>query len=90
VYIDCKLVKTFFLPGVANINNNADVYVTPVGGFDGWTSRFQYYPNSLNPQQAYNIYANGYGGSMFSNLLQGYQVQISLVENGTTQSSVTI
>jgi hypothetical protein len=90
VYIDGKLVKTCLLPGVANINNNADVYVTPVGGFDGWTSRFQYYPNSLNPQQAYNIYANGYGGSMFSNLLQGYQVQISLVENGTTQSSVTI
>jgi hypothetical protein len=90
VYINGKLVKTCLLPGVANINNNADVYVTPVGGFDGWTSRFQYYPNSLNPQQAYNIYTKGYGGSMFSNFLQGYQVQISLVENGTTQSSVTI
>jgi hypothetical protein len=90
VYIDGKLVKTCLLPGVANINNNADVYVTPVGGFDGWTSRFQYYPNSLNPQEAYNIYTKGYGGSIFSNFLQGYQVQISLVENGTTQGSVTI
>jgi hypothetical protein len=90
VYIDGKLVKTCLLPGVANVNKNADVFVTPIGGFDGWTSRFQYYPNSLNPQQAYNIYTKGYGGSMFSNFLQGYQVQISLVENGTTQSSVTI
>jgi hypothetical protein len=90
VYIDGKLVKTCLLPGVANINKNADVYVTPIGGFDGWTSRFQYYPNSLNPQEAYNIYTKGYGGSMFSNFLQGYQVQISLVENGTTKSSVTI
>jgi hypothetical protein len=87
VYIDGKLVKTCLLPGVANINTNADIYVTPVGGFDGWTSRFQYYPKSLNPQEAYNIYTKGYGGSSF---LQGYQVQISLVENGTTQSSVTI
>jgi len=90
VYIDGKLVKTCLLPGVANVNNNSDVYITPSGGFDGWTSKFEYYPNSLNPQQAYNIYTKGYGGNMFSNFLQGYQVQISLVENGTTQSSVTI
>jgi hypothetical protein len=90
VYIDGKLVKTCLLPGVANINNSSDVYITPKGGFDGWTSRFQYYPNSLNPQEAYNIYVAGYGGNMFSNLLNSYQIQISLMENGTTQSSVTI
>ena len=87
VYINGKLVKTCLLPGVANINNSSDVYITPQGGFDGWTSRFQYYPNSLNPQEAYNIYTKGYGGSSF---LQGYQVQVSLVENGATQASVTI
>lgn len=90
VYIDGKLVKTCLLPGVANINNNSDIYVTPLGGFNGWTSKFQYYPNSLNPQEAYNIYAKGYGGNPFSNLIKGYQVQIALVENGTTQSSITI
>ena len=90
VYIDGKLVKTCLLPGVANVNNNSDVYVTPLGGFNGWTSKFEYYPNSLNPQQAYNIYTNGYGGNMFSNFLNGYQLQVSLIENGTTQSSVTI
>jgi hypothetical protein len=90
VYIDGKLVKTCLLPGVANVNNNSNIYVTPGGGFDGWTSKFQYYPNSLNPQEVYNIYVKGYGGNMFSSLLTAYQVQISLVENGTTQSSVTI
>jgi Concanavalin A-like lectin/glucanases superfamily len=90
VYIDGKLAKTCLLPGVANVNNNSDIYITPVGGFNGWTSRFQYYPNSLNPQDAYNIYTQGYSGNMFSNLLQGYQLQISLISNGTTQSSVTI
>ena len=90
VYIDGKLVKTCLLPGVANVNNSSNVYITPAGGFDGWTSKFEYYPNSLNPQQAYNIYTKGYGGNMFTNFLNGYQVQISLVENGTTQSSVTI
>jgi len=90
VYIDGKLVKTCLLPGVANVNNNSDIYVTPMGGFNGWTSRFQYYPNSLNPQEAYDIYVKGYGGNMFSNFLQGYQVQISLVENGMNKSTLTI
>ena len=88
IYIDGKLVRTCLLPGVASVNNNANIYVTPMGGFEGWTSKFQYYPNSINPQEAWNIYTQGYANwlSMFN----AYQLQISLVENGTTQSSVTI
>jgi len=88
LYIDGKLVRTCLLPGVASINNSSNVYVTPSGGFNGWTSKFQYYPNSLNPQDAWNIYSQGY--SSWSSMFNTYQVQISLVENGTTQSSVTI
>jgi hypothetical protein len=90
LYIDGKLVRTCLLPGIANVNNNADIYVTPKGGFNGWTSNLQYYPNSLNPQEAWNIYAKGYGGGMLSNLFGSYQVEVSLIQNGTTQSSVTI
>lgn len=90
IYIDGKLVRTCLLPGVASINANAKIYVTPMGGFDGWTSNFQYYPNSLNPQQAWNIYSKGYSQGMFANLFSSYDVQISLIENGTTQSTITI
>jgi len=91
IYIDGKLVRTCLLPGVANINNNSNVYITPSGGFDGWTSKFQYFPNSLNPQEAYNIYVKGYGGGFFSNFLNKYQIQLSLIENGgVTQNSITI
>ena len=85
-YLDGKLVRTCLLPGTAYVDNSADVYVTPSGGFDGWTSKFQYYPNPLNPQEAYNIYAAGYGESTTGS----YQIQISLIENGTTQSTTTI
>jgi hypothetical protein len=88
IYIDGKLVKTCLLPGVAAVNNNANVYVTPNGGFDGWTSKFQYFPNSINPQEAWNIYTNGYGS--WSSVFSSYQLQVSLVENGQTQSSITI
>ena len=88
IYIDGKLVRTCLLPGVANVNNNADIYVTPKGGFEGWTAKLQYYPNSLNPQEVWNNYTNGY--SSWASTFNAYQVQISLVENGNTQSSVTI
>ena len=90
LYIDGKLVRTCLLPGVASVNNNAKIFVTPKGGFDGWTSKLEYYPNSLNPQDAWNIYVKGYGGGFFSNLFGSYDVEISLIENGTTTNTVTI
>jgi hypothetical protein len=87
VYIDGKLVRTCLLPGVASVNNNANVYVTPSGGFAGWTSKFQYYPGPLNPQQVWNVYTQGPSNWLSST---GYQVQLSLLENGQTQNSITI
>jgi hypothetical protein len=89
VYIDGKLVKTCLLPGIAAINNNANIYVTPNGGFDGYTAKLQYYPNATNPQQAWNIYSSGYT-NWLSSIFGPYQVQISLVENGNVQNSITI
>jgi hypothetical protein len=87
LYIDGKLVRTCLLPGIAQINSNADLHVTPKGGFDGWTSKIQYYPNALNPQEVWNIYAAGYtnGLSMFGT----YQVQVAIMENGNEKSSIT-
>ena len=88
LYMDGKLVRTCLLPGVANVNNNSNVYITPLGGFEGWTAKFQYYPDSLNPQEVWNIYTKGY--TSWSSMFNSYQLQLSIVENGTTQSSVTI
>lgn len=87
IYLDGKLVKTCLLPGVAMINQNANVYLTPMGGFNGWTSKLQYWPNSINPQQAWNIYRQGYGASWFNN---NYQIKVSFEENGSTKNSFTI
>ena len=88
VYIDGKLVRTCLLPGVASVNNNSNVYVTPQGGFEGWTAKLQYYPDSLNPQEVWNNYTRGY--SNWTSMFSSYQLKVSLVENGNTQSSVTI
>jgi hypothetical protein len=90
VYLDGKLVKTCVLPGVAKINQNADVYVTPAGGFAGWTAKFQYFPNSTDPQTAWNIYQKGYGKSFLSNLFGKYQVKVTLSNNGKETGGFTI
>jgi hypothetical protein len=87
VYIDGKLVRTCLLPGIAAVKSNANIIVTPMGGFDGWTAKLQYWPNSFNPQQAWNVYTQGYRSSVFGS---DYQIQVSLLENGSTQSTYTV
>ena len=88
VYIDGKLVRTCVLPGVAKIANNAPVYVTPLGGFSGYTSNIHYYGDAVNPQQAYNIYRAGYGGSGIGSF--PYEIQVSYLKDGEEQGSFTI
>ena len=87
VYIDGKLVRTCVLPGVAKVSNSAPLYITPNGGFSGYTSSINYYANSLNPQEAYNIYRDGYGGSAFN---FPYKLKIEYLKDGKQQGSVTI
>ena len=89
LYIDGKLVKTNVLPGVAKIDSTAPVYITPMGGFSGWTSNFQYYPDSSDPQQAWNIYKAGYGGSLLGNLFGKYTVKVSINQGDTETSSLS-
>jgi hypothetical protein len=90
VYIDGKLVRTCVLPGVAQVNPDADILVTPMGGFSGWTSNFQYWAAATNPQQAYNIYKSGYGGNALGNLFNKYRVKVSFLEDNKEQGSFEI
>ena len=81
VYLDGKLVKTCILSGVAKVDYNAPVQITPQGGFSGYTANLQYWPNATNPQQAWNIYKSGYGSGALGNLFNRYRLKISFLEN---------
>ncbi len=85
VYIDGKLVRTCVLPGVAKIAKNAPIYITPMGGFSGYTSNVNYYNDALNPQEAYNIYRLGYGGSGIN---FPYSVKLEFLKDGQRQGGV--
>jgi hypothetical protein len=88
IYLDGKLVRTCILPGVVKVNNDANIIVTPGGGFSGMTSNFKYWSNSTNPQDAYNIYKDGAGTS--SNLLSKYKLKVSFLEDNKVKGSVSI
>jgi hypothetical protein len=90
VYIDGKLVRTCILPGVAKVPTKSPIYITPMGGFSGYTANIQYFSDSLNPQQAYNIYKKGYGGSGLSLSSFPYSVKVSFMKDNTEEGSVTI
>ena len=90
VYMDGKLVRTSILPGIAKIAATSNILLTPNGGFNGYTSKFQYFPNAIDPQTAWNIYTDGYGGGFLSSLAGQYQVQFSFINNGKTVNTITI
>lgn len=90
VYLDGKLVRTNILGGVAKIDPNASVFITPNGGFSGWTSRFQYWDTAFNPQQVWNVYKRGYGGSILGGIFGTYSVKLALMEGDTEKSAVVI
>jgi hypothetical protein len=87
VYINGKLHKTCVMNSVP-VMSSEDIHITPGGGFDGYTSKFQFYPEALNPQEIWNIYSNGYGS--LASTLGDYQVKMSLIENGNETNSLTI
>jgi len=80
IYLDGKLVRTCVIPGVPKVDNNANIFVTPEGGFSGWTSTFKYWSNASNPQEAYNIYKDGFGGSILANAFNKYKLRFSLMK----------
>jgi hypothetical protein len=90
VYLDGKLVRTCVMPGVPQVNNAANINVTNNGGFSGWTTKFQYWSDASNPQQAYNIYKAGFGGSILGNAVSKYRLQFSMLQNNVVKGSFQI
>jgi hypothetical protein len=89
-YVNGKLVKTCVLPDLPVVNPEASVYLTPDGGFSGYTTRFQYWSTPISPQEAWNIYKRGPGGNIFSSLLNQYKIQFNFLKGDDVQASLTL
>ena len=89
-YVNGKLVKTCVLPDLPVVNSEAAIYLTPDGGFSGYTTRFQYWSTPISPQQAWNVYKKGPGGNIFSSLLNQYKIQFNFLKGDDVQASLTL
>jgi len=89
IYIDGKLVRTCILPGVARADNTANVFITPSGGFSGWTGRMKFWPHPLNPQEAFNVYRQGPGTSG-TNFFNKYRIKFSYLVDNVEKGSFEI
>lgn len=93
VYLDGKLVKTHILsgpPAVTLLTTAASAYITPNGGFSGFTNKFQYWPDATNPQQAWNTYQSGYGGNWVTDMFSQYSVKLAVMQGDTETTSISL
>jgi hypothetical protein len=83
------------MDGIPKVDKTADMYITPSlkenkGSFKGWTSSFQYFQTSMNPQQAYDIYTNGFGGAGWLSGLLSTEVKVTFSKNGKVDSEYSM
>mgnify|MGYP003968305875 CR=1 FL=1 len=96
VYIDGKLVKTYVLNKVIKINDQANIYLTPDGGYSGYLNKFRYYSRTMSPREAYEIYAEGSGTDGVLGILGSYKLNFAFGKSGemtlptNTMASVTL
>ena len=100
VYLDGKLRNSFILPNIYNSNNTTlssstkKIYLGYIGsksiGFEGYITRVRFEPNSINPQEAYNIYKEGINSSLANSLYDKYSMKVSFLEYNKEKGSFTI
>ena len=84
IYINGKLSQSYLASFIPNPMNSS-ITVAPENTFVGWTSNLQYYPNSVSPQDVWNIYSSGYGGnSGILSSLGKYSMKVIFVDNSQT------
>ena len=92
-YLNGKLINTCSLDTVVRDGRGKDIYISETGhGFNGYTSKFQYFDYIINPQKAWDIYAAGFDESNWlQNLFASdYGVKFTWMEDGEDSGSIEI
>ena len=99
VYLDGKLRNSFIMHGLyKNIYDppikKKNIYLGNVSannsGFEGFITRVRYIGDSINPQDAYNIYKEGINASLVQSLFNKYSLKVSFLEYKTEKASFQI
>ena len=98
VYLDGKLRNSFIMHGLyKNVYDppiKKNIYLGNVSnnnsGFEGFITRVRYIGDSINPQDAYNIYKEGINASLVQSLFNKYSLKVSFLEYKSEKASFQI
>jgi hypothetical protein len=92
IYLDGKLVRTCVLPSVSvALASQTELTNLEIGGgFDGFITSIRYKAQPVNPQEAWNTYTDGYGGSMLQDVLNKYKLKLSFMVDDVEKQALTL
>ena len=70
--------------------DNETDYTSLTMGFSGYTSKFKFFNNSLTPNEAYDIYKSGPGGSSLANMIGNRGLDINFKDGEEVTSTISI
>lgn len=85
IYVNGKLVKTCYtdVPKSSSASDTSNrIKLTPNGGFAGYTSKFRYFSQPMNPQTAWNTYQQGWSETNIFGLNAAYDIDLIVTKNG--------
>jgi len=97
VYLDGKLRNSFIMHGLYKNYYDTltlkNIYLGTIAnnvGFEGFITRIRYLGDSINPQDAYNIYKEGINASLANSLFNKYSLKVSFLEYNNEKASFKI
>ena len=94
IYYNGKLISTkvieemsFSAHGIDPIDNKVTYNIHSPNTWEGKTAKFEYYPRRITPQDAWNIYSDGFGGSGIGSLMSKYRMKVSFIKNDMEYNS---
>ena len=96
VYLDGKLRNSFIMHGLYKNDKDAlnNIYLGAMNaqndGFQGFITRVRFSGDSINPQDAYNMYKEGINASLAQSLFNKYRLKVSFLEYNTEKASFQI
>jgi len=78
------------IEGKTNINICPPNTANGEAGFAGFIAKVRYYSRALNPREVYELYREGYSGSLLGNLFNKYKLRFSYIKDNEEVGSLEI
>jgi hypothetical protein len=94
VYVDGKLVKSCVVDGGSKLGDTTSIVLGDASKLPpthdvGFITNVKLKSTPIAPQEAWDIYSQGFGGSPWSDILNKYKVKLSFIVDNQEQTSIS-